>query len=169
MIAVRHSVSDDHDRPGVAGKTNGPTLRCVSWDADAVKPGRDLAPSRRWRRHLEGRRLLRALGKRWMSAWRSRSSPRATPNGRAAALSLDWRTERNSGQRSYNRLLEAPGVSKAADAVGSLQPAPWFEGCRGFMTPESPLDVRLLAPDSRASDGPFGRRSLGRLAHRASR
>ena len=57
----------------------------------------------------------------------------------AAALSLeDWRTERNSGQRSYDRLLEAPGVSDAADAVGSLQ---------------------------RASDGPFGGRYLGRLAH----
>ena len=69
------------------------------------------------------------------------------------------------GQRSYNRLLEAPGVSGAADAVGSLQPAPWFEECRGFTTPESPLDVRLLAPDSRASDGPFGGRYLGRLAH----
>ena len=56
----------------------------------------------------------------------------------AAALSLDWRTERNSGQRSYNRLLEAPGVSDAADAVGSLQPASWFEGCRGFITPRAP-------------------------------
>jgi len=46
-----------------------------------------------------------------------------------------------------------------------FNPAPWFEGYRGFMTPESPLDVRLLAPDSRASDGPFGGRYLGRLAH----
>lgn len=84
----------------------------------------------------------------------------------AAALSLeDWRTEPNSGQWSSNRLLETPGVSGAADAVGSLQPAPWFEERRGFTTPESPLDVRLLAPDSRASDGPFGGRYLGRLSH----
>lgn len=65
--------------------------------------------------------------------------------------------------------LEPPARSARrfwrADAVGSLRPAPWFEGCRGFTTPESPLDARLLAPDSRASEGPFGGRYPGRLAH----
>jgi len=39
--------------------------------------GPRLGPECGWRLHLEGRRLLRALGKRWMSAWRSRRSPRA--------------------------------------------------------------------------------------------
>jgi len=162
-----HSVSDDHDRPGVAGKTNDPTLRYVSWGADALEPGRDLAPSApvapasRGQAALAGTRKTLDVGLAIPQI--AASEPERSC---AAALSLeDWRTEPNSGQWSSNRLLETPGVSGAADAVGSLQPAPWFEERRGFTTPESPLDVRLLAPDSRASDGPFGGRYLGRLAH----
>lgn len=121
---------------------------------------------RRWRRHLEGRRLLRALGKRWISAWRSRRSPRASPNGHGRRPCLSKTGEANRIQASGAR----PPARSArrfwrADAVGSLRPAPWFEGCRGFTTPESPLDARLLAPDSRASEGPFGGRYPGRLAH----
>jgi hypothetical protein len=121
---------------------------------------------RRWRRHLRAGGSCgpsENAGCRPGNPADRRERARTVMCGGPVCRRLANRLE--FGQRSYNRLLEAPGVSGAADAVGSLQPAPWFEGCRGFTTPESPLDVRLLAPDSRASDGPFGGRYLGRLAH----
>jgi hypothetical protein len=80
----------------------------------------------------------------------------------AAALSLeDWRTERNSGQRSSKRpaFLAQPMPSDRFNRRHGLK------GAVASRPPESPLDVRVLAPDSRASDGPFGGRYLGRVAH----
>jgi hypothetical protein len=96
--------------PGLRVKPNGRTLRYVSWDAGALKPGRDLAPSAPMAPASRGQAALAGTRKTLDVGLAIPQIAASEPERSwAAALSLDdWRTESNSGQWSSNRLLEAP-------------------------------------------------------------